>query len=212
MRQFASGLNRTWLALIGVVMLVAGLVGTAISTGLLSRLIGGSAASPAGPRPDDPTMGSSVSDFFTNPTAVAGVTFLGVVLAVLGLAWLLAQIPRTNAASPLRLHDDASHGLTTIGPAVLTDAVSEDLRTLPGVTDSDAVLRGTANEPELTLRLTANDRTDIKALLTSVQDVAVANLETAMGQPLTRLAVQVDVSPQRRTADRVTLARDHREA
>ena len=37
MRQFATGLNRTWLAIIGAVLLLAGLAGTAVGTGLLTR-------------------------------------------------------------------------------------------------------------------------------------------------------------------------------
>lgn len=209
MRQFATGLNRTWLAVVGVLLLLAGLAGTAIGTGLLSSVTG---SSTTGPQPSDPTVGAGIGDVFASGAAVTGVGLVGLLLALLGLGWLLAQVPRTNAAGTLRLHDDPTQGLTTIGPAVLTDAVSEDVRTLPGVTDADAVLRGTANEPELTLRLTANDRTDIQALLTSIQDVVVTNLQTAVGAPLARLGVQVDISPERRTADRVTITGGRREA
>ena len=87
----------------------------------------------------------------------------------------------------------------------LTDAVSADVQALPGVTDADAVLRGTAAEPELTVRLTANDRTDLQSVLRAVQGRVVHDLQTAMGSPLSHLAVQVEVSPERRTADSVTL-------
>lgn len=210
MRQFATGLNRTWLAVLGIVLLLAGLAGTAIGTGLMARLVNGAGSSTTGPQPTDPTLSPAVRDLFANPGAVLAVGLVGLLLAVGGLAWLLAQVPRTNAAAPLRLHDDAARGLTTIGPAVLTDAVSDDLRSLPGLTDADAVLRGTAIEPELTLRLTANDQADIQTLLGMVHDVAVANLRTAMGVPLRRLAIQVDVSPKRRSADSVTITTDHR--
>lgn len=204
MRQFPTGLNRTWLAIIGLVSLLAGLAGTAIGTGLLGTIVSGS-ASPAGLQRTDPTLSPAVTDLFGSTAAVTAVGVVGAVLALLGLAWLRAQIPRTNAAPAFRLHDDAAAGLTVCGPAVLTDAVSADVRALPGVTDADAVLRGTAQEPELTLRLTANDRTDIPALLGCVQGQVVNDLETAMGAPLAHLAVQVDISPERRTADSVTL-------
>jgi hypothetical protein len=205
MRQFATGLNRTWLAIIGVLLLLAGLAGAAIGAGLLARILTGSGSSPTGPQPGDRIVGPAVSDAFANTAAVLGVGLVGLVVALLGLGWLLAQIPRANPAPPFRLHDDPARGLTVCAPAVLTDAVAADVESLPGVTHADAVLRGTASEPELTLRVTANDRTDIQALLASVQVQAVANLQTAMGARLARLAIQVDISPERRTADRVTV-------
>lgn len=199
MRQFSTGLNRTWLAIIGLLLLLVGLASTAIGTGLLARAVSG------GPGTNDHPLGSWASDFFANTTAVIGVGLVALLVALLGLGWLLAQVPRTNAAGVYRLQDDAATGLTTVSPSVLTDAVSADLQTLPGVTAADAVLRGTANAPELTVKLTANDRTDIPALLQSVQDGPVAHLATAIGAPLAHLAVQVDISPEHRTSDSVTL-------
>lgn len=199
MRQFATGLNRTWLAIIGLLLLVVGLASTAIGTGLLARVVGG------GPGSGDHLLGPSASEFFANPAAVIGVGLIALLVAVLGFRWLVAQVPRTNAAAVFRLQDDAATGLTTCSPAVLTEAVSNDLQTLPGVTGADAVLRGNADAPELTVKLTANDRSDIPALLRSVQAGPVANLVTAIGAPLAHLAVQVDISPEQRTSDSVTL-------
>ncbi len=199
MRQFSTGLNRTWLAIIGLLLLVVGLASSAIGTGLLSRAFSG------GPTTDDHLLGPWAGDFFSNTAAVIGVGLVALLVALLGLGWLLAQVPRTNAAGVFRLQDDAATGLTTCSPAVLTEAVSNDLETLPGVTAAAAVLRGTANAPELTVKLTANDRTDIPELLRSVQSGPVANLATAMGAPLAHLAVQVDISPEQRTSDSVTL-------
>lgn len=199
MRQFATGLNRTWLGIVGLVLLLAGVLALATGTGLLASVLG------SGPTSDDVTLGSEVADLFANTAVVLGVALVGLVMALLGLGWLLAQVPRTNAAAPLRLRDDATTGVTICAPSVLTDAVSADAQTLPGVTGADAVLRGTAQHPELTLRVTTNDRTDIADLLRSLNQQVVANLEAAVGVPLARLAVQVDVSPERRTADSVTL-------
>lgn len=199
MRQFSTGLNRTWLAIIGLLLLLVGLAATAVGTGLLARTVSG------GPGSTDHLLGPWASDFFANTAAVIGVGLIALLVALLGLGWLLAQVPRTNAAGVYRLQDDATTGLTTISPNVLTDAVSTDLQTLPGVTAAAAVLRGTANAPELTVKLTANDRTDIPALLQSVQAGPVAHLATAMGAPLAHLGVQVDISPEQRTSDSITL-------
>jgi hypothetical protein len=199
MRQFATGLNRTWLGLIGLLLLLLGLASLAVGTGRLSLVLGD------GPRADDPLLGPWVSDVFADTAAVVGIGLVAVLVALLGLGWLLAQVPRTNAAAVYRLQDDATRGLTTCAPAVLTGAFAEDLQTLPGVVAADAVLRGTAQEPELTVRLTATDRTDIPSLLAAVQAGPVANLATALEASPTHLAVQIDISPERRTSDRVTL-------
>lgn len=199
MRQFATGLNRTWLGILGLALLLFGLASVAIGTGVAARLL-----TSGGLNSGDHLLGAWVRDVFANTAAVIGVGVLAGIVVVLGLAWLLAQIPRTNAATPLRFHDEAD-GLTTCSPAVLTDALCADVRTLPGVSDADAVLRGTADRPELTLRLNADERTDIPALLHQVQDGPAANLRTALGVPLSLLAVQVDISPAPRTADRVSL-------
>lgn len=199
MRQFSTGLNRTWLAVIGLLLLVAGLAGAAVGTGLLSR------ATTSGPRADDHLVGSWASAYVASTAAVIGVAAVSAVVALLGLAWLLAQVPRTNAAAVYRLQDDAATGLTTVAPAVLTDALSVDLQALDGVGGADAVLRGTASQPELTVRLKASDRADIPTLLRAVQAGPVANLATALGTGLAHLAVQVDISPEQRTSDSVTL-------
>ena len=199
MRQFATGLNRAWLIVLGVVLLVAGLATMAIGTGIASRFVD------ASPGPDQPVLGTWVSTAFADTVAVLGLAVLGLVVALLALRWLSAQLPRTNAAAPLRLTDNPVTGLTVCAPSVLTDAVVADVLTLDGVTDADAVLRGTADAPELTLRITADDRTDVTTLLAEVRATAVEHLETALETPLARLAVQVDISPHRRTADRVSL-------
>ncbi len=198
MRQFATGLNRTWLAVIGVFLLLGGLGATAVGTDLLASVTS------SGPAKGDRLIGAGAAAVFAGTGAVVGVLLVALVIALLGLGWLIAQVPRTNAASVFRLEDDAMTGLTSVSPSVLTDAVSAQLATLPGVTAADAVLRGTADQPELTVRLTANDRTDVPALLRRVRTGPVGDLATAMGAPLTRLAIQVDISAERRSSDSVT--------
>ena len=180
-------------------MLLLGLASLAVGTGLLSATLS------EGPRSGDALLGQWATDLSTNTAAVIGVGLIALLAGLLGLGWLLAQVPRTNAAAVYRLQDDATTGLTTCSPAVLTEAFSSDLQTLPGVIAADAVLRGTATEPELTVKLTANDRTDISSLLEELQAGPVANLATAMEAPLAHLAVQIDISPEQRTSDHVTL-------
>lgn len=204
MRVFSSGLNRTWLAIIGLVLLLGGAAATMVATGLFAKVVSGSAASSV-PKSSDKLLAPNVTDFFFNQGVIVGVAVLGVILALLGVAWLVAQIPHTRSARPFRLRDDAAMGLTSTTPDVLTGAVVADLETLPGVNDASAVLRGTAAAPQLTVQLTASDRTDVRALLANVQSGPVARLAQALDTTVDHLGVQVDVSPERRTSDSVTL-------
>lgn len=201
MRQHAGGLNRAWLTVVGIVCVVAGALAASIALGLLGRGLSASGA----PVTADPVLPPGASAGFDQLAVVAAVGVVGLVLGVLGPTWLLAQIPRTNAAKPFRLHDDAVRGLTVIDPAVLTAAVEDDVAALPGVIKAGAVLRGTAHAPELTLQITANDRTNILQLLQSLQTQTATHLATAMGSPVKHLAAQIDITTTRRTADHVTL-------
>lgn len=205
MRQTASGLNRGWLAVLGVLLILAGAAGVLISTGLWVTLAAAAGLALNRPTATSHVLGSQTTSFLGMTAVVVGVGVLGVILGLLGLAWLLAQIPRTNAAKAFRLHDDAATGLTVVEPGVLTHAVEHDLENLPGVSNASAVLRGTAAAPELTVKVTAHDRTDIQQLLASIHGDVAGNLSTAMDAPLKRLGVQVDIGGSRRTTDHVTL-------
>ncbi|MBR7502809.1 hypothetical protein KCW65_22235, partial [Mycobacterium tuberculosis] len=69
---------------------------------------------------------------------------IAVVLAIIGIWWLSLQIPRKDAAKPLRLQQDARTGITSVTAAVVAEAVSDDLEATDGVEDSQVILRGTA--------------------------------------------------------------------
>ena len=202
MRQRSGLLNRALLAVIGLVVLLAGIVAALIALGLLARITTAIGIGLGVPVTSSKVLGPGVGAFFDQPVAVG---LLGVILGVIGLAWLMAQIPRTNAAKPFRLQDDAARGVTICRADVLTDAVEADAERLLGVADASAVLRGTARQPELTLKVTVNDRTDIQRLLHSLQAETAARLVSAMETPLKHLAVQVDVTTSRPTADRITI-------
>ncbi len=202
MRQRSGLLNRALLAVIGLVVLLAGIVAALIVLGLLARIITAIGIGLGVPVTSSKVLGPGVGAFFDQPVAVG---LLGVILGVIGLAWLMAQIPRTNAAKPFRLQDDAARGVTICRADVLTDAVEADAERLLGVADASAVLRGTARQPELTLKVTVNDRTDIQRLLHSLQAETAARLVSTMEAPLKHLAVQVDVTTGRPTADQITI-------
>ena len=205
MRQLAGTLNRGWLAVIGVLLLLIGLAAVLATTGVLGQLLTMTGTGWPAPAPNSPVVDGAAGGLLAQPLAVVALAVLGVILAVLGVAWLLAQIPRTNAARPFRLHDDASTGLTVCPPDVLADAVADEVRTYSGVNGASAVLRGTSRAPELTLKVSADDRTDLRGLLASIHTQAAQNLSTALDTPIAHLGVQLDIDRGKRTTSSVTL-------
>ncbi|MEO6998917.1 MAG: hypothetical protein ABI112_12610 [Terracoccus sp.] len=204
MRVFSSGLNRTWLAIVGLVVLIAGALATMVATGLLTKVLSGSARTSV-PASGDRLLQGGANDFFANQSVIIATAVVGVVLTLLGLAWLVAQVPHTRAAAALRLRDDPSMGLTSVKSEVLSDVVVADLETLPEVISATAVLRGSASHPQLTVTLTASDRADVRSLLQAVQTGPVRRLAESLDTTVEHLGIQVDVSPERRTSDSVTL-------
>ena len=126
MRQRSGLLNRAWLAVTGLVVLLVGIVAALIAFGLLARIITAAGIGLEVPSSSSKVLGSSIGEFLDQPVAVVAVGVVGVILGALGLAWLLAQIPRANAAKPFRLQDDAVRGLTVCTADVLTAAVEAD--------------------------------------------------------------------------------------
>ncbi len=205
MRQTAARLNRTWLTVLGILLLLSGFAVVAIGTGLLQSAARAAGLRVTGPDATNRLFGAEAATAFTLPWVVVLTALVGVVVALIGLAWLIAQIPRSNQAKPFRLHDTAETGLTRCAPSVLTDAVEAQIKTLAGVQAASAVLRGTASQPDLTVKVTASDRTDIARLLETVQNRVAADFGGALDTQLRRLGVQVEIVRTKATSDRITV-------
>lgn len=205
MRQTAARLNRTWLTLMGILLLLAGLAMIVIGTGLLQTLARSAGYSVDRPAPTNRLFGSATASAFGLTWAIVLMAVVGIVLALLGVGWLVAQIPRSNEAKAFRLHDSAADGLTRCSPHVLTDAVENQIKSLPGVSGASAVLRGTAQEPDLTVRVTANDRTDIPQLLNILQTRVADDVGGALDTQLGRLGVQLEVGTTKSKTNQIIL-------
>lgn len=194
MRQYAGTLNRGWLGLLGALALVGGLYIVLASIGVLP-----------GPEKGSKVDATLFSSFTSRSEVALAVAIVGVIIGVLALLWLIAQIPRTNEAHPIRFQDDATRGLTLCDPGVLGAAVEDDIMSLPSVTSAAAVLRGTAASPELTIRVGVDDRADLNALMRDLRVDVVSNFTTAMGTPLSHLGVVLEVERGKRIKDSVTI-------
>lgn len=187
MRHHAGAMNRTWLIILGVVLLAAGAASILFSSGLMAELSGGNLAGA-----DQPVLADGTGVLDTIPPAA--VLIGGIILGLLALWWILAEVPRRRAASSYRLQEDPARGITSCDPAVLAAAVEDDAVSLPGVVDSTALLRGTAESPDLALRLILNERADIQEALRGVRSEVLANLSRALEVPLHTAGIALDVS------------------
>lgn len=205
MRQTARRLNRTWLTILGVLLILVGAAGVLLAIGQAAPLVRRTGLGWTPPATDRHLVGSATASVFGLTWVVLLTAVVAVLLALLGLAWLVAQIPRANAAKPFRLHDDARTGLTRVESDVLTDAVEAQVKALPGVNAASAVLRGSAERPDLTLKVTADERADIGALLGRIHDQVAADLGDALDTRLSRLGVQVEVDAVKSSSDHISV-------
>lgn len=200
MYRRSGGLNRFWLLVIGLVLLVGAVVIGGIAFG----------ATIPGVTLPDPQAGavpSGWAPWLSNTWVLLGIIVLGLVLVALSLGWLIAQIPHRDGAKSLRLHEDPRAGTTMLSPSVIARAVENQTETLPGVTGATALIRGTATRPELVLQVTANERSDLAALLRRVNDEVVRDLGIALEVRPHHVGIQLDVSSATRSQSSVTLGK-----
>lgn len=187
MRQTAGTLNRIWLAILGILVLAAGSALLLQANGTLHARWNTAPSWAA-------VVIGDLHAFFEQPWVAAIILIIGVIIGVLGLLWIIAQIPRKHTAGAYRLHDEGSQGFTLCDPSVLAAAVENQINTLPGVVSSAALLRGTAKAPDLSLKVTVNDRADVQDLIHSIQTSTLPELSYALEAPLQRSQLQIDIS------------------
>ncbi|MHA7276514.1 alkaline shock response membrane anchor protein AmaP [Arthrobacter sp. HLT1-21] len=195
MRETAGGLNRFWLAVVGLVLLVLGAVGVLLASGLaasLARSLGlGIQPAPA----DQTALPTGFQDLFANQIAAIVVAIVALAAGLLALGWLLAQVPRRNQARAFRLHtNDGIDGYTKCEPRVVAEAVENGTRNLPGVTSASVLLRGTSTAPELNIDVKVDDRADVQDIVRRIHRDIATDLEIALEAPLRKLAVLVNVT------------------
>ncbi|GAB3536051.1 hypothetical protein GCM10027403_15430 [Arthrobacter tecti] len=202
MRHSAGRLNRTWLAVVGLVLTLAAVAWLLVATGLLAGLL------PAGLRTPEPSGPAAQVD----PAVVAGSPVLpgiliaaGAVLVILALAWLAAQVPKRHQAGRYRIQQDAATGMTTLNPDVLQEAVNAEAEGIPDVLRARSVLRGSAGAPDLTMKVTISPRAQTQRVLATIEHDVATHLASSLGAPLARLAIEVDVDNRTRKTSTVTL-------
>lgn len=189
MRHHSGKANRTWLIILGVLFLAAGVLAALIAGGGLERFVGGSPG-----RSDRVLSETDGQGFLAGEYVPWGMLLAGVILGVLGLWWLLAQIPRSRPAGTFRLQEDPAHGVTVCDPQVLASAVSHETEQLPGVVGATVRLRGSADEPDLAMKVTVNSDADVQGVIARIQQEVVPHLVSALEVPLNTFGLEIDAS------------------
>lgn len=202
MTRRASALNRFWIGLLGLLMLLAGVAGLAIGTDQARRLVADRVPVPA---PQDQVV-AVPAELVTRPIVLVIIGVSGLLLAVLVIAWLVAQLPRSERAEPYRISDDPAAGLTTVSARVLSDAVTDDVLSLPGVESADVVVRGAVDAPELVMSVSARTDADLTGLLAELRSGVPERFGRAVDTPVRHVGVRLDLLRERVTEDRLTVA------
>ncbi len=184
-----NGANRAALALLGLLLLLAGVAGLALSVGIRSV----SSYQLSTPRPGQPVIPKQLSSFAAANTwfwwALAAAAAL--LLALLGLRWLLAQL-RTDRISRLDPTTNQQDGSTVVHAGALTDAVAADAATIPGVDNASAQLISHPTR-RLVLAVNLTDYADIGQVRNQLESLTVAHARQAVDQP--HLPIDIRLRP-----------------
>lgn len=187
MKRSVGTLNRIWLGILGFLLLIAGSILLLQAGGMLQGMLNM-------PPAQAPVIAADLHSVLEQSWVQAALLIIGVIVGVLGLLWLMAQIPRAHRAAAYRFHTEESDGRTLCDPTVLARAVEEHVNTIPGVVSSAAMLHGTSQNPEVTLKATLNDRANIQEFLLDLQTKVLPSLATALEAPVNNSRVQIDIS------------------
>lgn len=174
-RRIARG-NRIGLAIVGVVLLLAGAAAVARGLDLLPDLLGGAQA----PVTDQTTRDFVVEQDWFWPVVAAAL----ILITVLALWWLLVQA-RTGTVSNLRLEADVTRGATRMPARAITGAVEEDLGRSPYLGRTRASITGSSIDPQLRLATSVEPASDPDAVRTRVHE-AIDRCREALEAPALR--------------------------
>jgi len=168
-------LNRTVLALLGLLLLLAGAFVLLVGSGAITAVAAGLSVATDKPllplQPDVPAW-----------LPWAGVA-AAVVVGLAALGWLVAQAVRVPPGANWQLADDAYSGVTLLNTATAAAPLAEEISTYPGVRAANARLAGVHQHPELHIRITVDDRASLSDLRHRIDEVAVPRLVGALDLP-----------------------------
>ncbi|MBW3602143.1 MAG: hypothetical protein KY434_05520 [Actinobacteria bacterium] len=189
--------NRLLLALLGLLLIAAGVVGLLAGAGLAPLL-----------EPSE-IYAELLSGFQARadlwwPVSVAAA----VVVALLGLAWALRQLVVRRSGGGVAdvvVGPAGDRGRTRVTATSLASAAAADLRRVPGVVDSTVRLVNDPHRPDLRVRLDVRPDADLDKVRRGADEVA-ERLEAVLG--VETLATHVLVRPVPQGRSRIRRSRE----
>ncbi|MFC4007881.1 hypothetical protein ACFOY2_11645 [Nonomuraea purpurea] len=182
MNRRIRGVNRLGLALVGLVLTVLG--GLALARGLGAYSQDWAAAR-------TPIVDANVRDFFahTSPWIWWAVAAAGIVVALLGLRWLLAQA-RRDARRPVRLESGPA-GVTEVSADGMAHALAADVESSPVVLSAQPRLAGA----EARLNLVADEAAPMEELTRHLSTTVLPHLADALDRDRVPALARVSLEP-----------------
>ena len=178
MRRGPDRLNAAVLIVLALVLLGVGGYGLARGYGAFGDT-----------QADDPVLSDDVRDFVSRNSdwfwPLAAVVSL--LVAWLGLRWLLAQLS-TTAVGHLPVRADGP-GQTELLGSGATSALARDIEEYPGVRSASARLVGDHPVPEVSVTVDVHDDADIAAIRRRIEEHALVRFRSAL--ELTKLRSEV---------------------
>jgi len=164
-------LNRTVLALLGLILLAAGGLG-------LAR--GYDAFGSRAPK-DQPVLSDAMRRWVSHHHGAfwGGAAAVAVLIALLALVWLRAQL-RAPRPADRDLVRSGADGRTKVRSGDAATAVSEEIESWDGVEDASARLFGDPDRPDLLLRVGIAADADLADLRRRIDTDAVAHLRETL--------------------------------
>lgn len=185
MRRGPDRLNSALLTLVALALLAVGGYGLARGYGAFGDA-----------RAGDPVLGENVRDFVSDNSnwfwPLAAV--LSLLVAWLGLRWLLAQLS-TATVGHLPVRADGPGHTELLGSGA-TSALARDIEDYPGVRSVSARLVGDHPVPEVAITVDVHDDADVAAVRRRIEEHALVRFRGAL--ELTKLRSQIHM----RLADR----------
>ena len=187
----ADRTNRAMLILFAVALAAAGVVGALAGFGAFGEAT-----------KHDVLVSDQVSDYFGRhgDWLWPVIATVAAIIALLALRWLLALLFSTDRTGDLPLTGDHSAGRTTLSAAALTDAVTAEIDSYPGVHSARARLIGDPLAPTLVITATLEESADLSGLRRRIESNAVQHARQALDDP--ELPVRLDLTMTNRQAQR----------